>query len=141
MPCARSPRAAATRASRVRLFCLMRPVSSYVTLIPLWYTMYHLHASRRKEDEMSTAISIVRADGEGARLWFYGGGIHTWLATTSETGGVFLLFDDVMTRGKTTPLHSHPVHETLYVLEGEILVHIDGKNHSVGPRGVAMVPR
>jgi quercetin dioxygenase-like cupin family protein len=91
---------------------------------------------------MNKLVSIVRAEGEGEKLWFYGGGIHTWLATSSETGGAFLLFDDVMTRGKTTPLHSHPqVDETLYVLEGEILVHVDGREQRLGIGSMAMVPR
>lgn len=87
-------------------------------------------------------VPIVRVEGEGEKLWFYGGGVHTWLATSSETGGVFLLFDDVMTRGKTTPLHSHPeVDETFYMLEGEILLNVDGREHKVGSGSVAMVPR
>jgi Uncharacterized conserved protein, contains double-stranded beta-helix domain len=91
---------------------------------------------------MTHVVPIVRADGEGEKLWFYGGGIHTWLATSAETGGAFLLFDDVMTRGKTTPLHSHPeVDETLYMLEGEILVHIDGREQRLGPSGVVVFPR
>src|SRR6266699_5276324 len=91
---------------------------------------------------MNKLVSIVRAEGEGEKLWFYGGGIHTWLATSSETGGAFLLFDDVMTRGKTTPLHSHlEVDETLYVLEGEILVHVDGREQRLGRGSMAMVPR
>src|SRR5260370_15917865 len=91
---------------------------------------------------MSTLVPIVRVEGEGEKLWFYGGGVHTWLATNAETGGAFLLFDDVLTRGKTTPLHSHPeVDETLYMLEGEILVHIDGREQTLGSGGVAMFPR
>ncbi len=91
---------------------------------------------------MSTLVPIVRNAGEGEKLWFYGGGVHTWLATSSETGGALLLFDDVMTMGKTTPLHSHPdVDETLYVLDGEILVHVDGRDQKLGRGGVAMVPR
>ncbi|MEP6753565.1 MAG: cupin domain-containing protein [Candidatus Dormiibacterota bacterium] len=89
----------------------------------------------------STLSPIVRAEGEGERLWFYGGGVHTWLATSAETGGAFLLFDDVMTRGKMTPLHTHPVDEALYVLDGAIRVHIEGREHDVAQGGVAMVPR
>src|SRR5260370_24860512 len=47
-----------------------------------------------------------------------------------------------MTGGKTTPLHSLPeVDETLYMLEGEILVHIDGREQTLGSGGVAMFPR
>ncbi len=91
---------------------------------------------------MNKVVSIVRADGEGEKLWFYGGGVHTWKATSAETGGAFLLFEDVMTRGKVTPLHQHPdVDETLYVLEGEILVYLDGQERQLGPHGVAVAPR
>src|SRR5258708_33310520 len=91
---------------------------------------------------MSTLVPIVRGEGEGEKLWFYGGGVHTWLATNAETGGAFLLFDDVMTKGKTTPLHSHPeVDETLYMLDGEILVHIDGREQTLGSGGGAIFPR
>jgi quercetin dioxygenase-like cupin family protein len=91
---------------------------------------------------MSTAVSIVRADGEGERLRFWGGGILTMKATAAETGGAFMLFEDHMSQGKTTPLHVHAAEdEALYVLEGEILVHIDGEDHPVGPRGIAVAPR
>jgi quercetin dioxygenase-like cupin family protein len=91
---------------------------------------------------MSAAVSIVRADGEGEHLRFWGGGVLTMKATAEETDGAFLLFEDLMSQGKTTPLHAHANEdEALYVLEGEILVHIDGKNHPVGPRGVAIAPR
>lgn len=91
---------------------------------------------------MSTAVSIVRAEGEGEHLRFWGGGLLTIKASAEETGGAFLLFEDFMAQGKTTPLHTHANEdETLYVLEGEILVHLDGTDHRVGPRGVAVAPR
>lgn len=91
---------------------------------------------------MSTAVPIVRADGEGERLRFMGGGLITLKATVEETGGAFLLFDDLMPQGKMTPLHMHENEdETLYVLEGELRVHIDGADHTVGARGIAMAPR
>jgi len=91
---------------------------------------------------MTKLVPIVLCEGGGEKLWFYGGGAHTWLATSAQTGGAFLLFDDVMARGKTTPLHTHPeVDETLYVLDGEILVHVDGREQTLGRGGMAMVPR
>ncbi|CAN5260315.1 hypothetical protein BH20ACT16_BH20ACT16_09300 [soil metagenome] len=53
-----------------------------------------------------------------------------------------LLIEDLMTEGKTTPLHTHDGEdEALYVLEGELLVHIDGTDHPVVAGGFAMVPR
>src|SRR5947209_6559088 len=89
-----------------------------------------------------SAVPIIRNEGEGERLWFFGGGVHTWKATAEETDGAFLLFEDHMSAGKTTPLHVHANEdEALYVLEGEILVHVDGKSHAVGARGVAVAPR
>jgi hypothetical protein len=63
-------------------------------------------------------------------------------ATSEETDGAFILLEDRMVRGKTTPLHTHPnVDETLIVLEGEILVYAEGREHRVGPRGVAVALR
>lgn len=91
---------------------------------------------------VSTSVPIIRAENEGERRWFYGGGVHTWKATAEETGGAFLLFEDRMDCGKVTPLHSHPdSDETFYVLEGEILLHIAGQEHHVGAGGLAVAPR
>lgn len=91
-------------------------------------------------DTVSTRAPIVRAAGEGEQRWFYGGGLHTWKATTEETGGAFFLFEDRLERGKITPLHTHPSDETMYVLEGEILVHMDGTEHRVGTGGMVVAP-
>jgi quercetin dioxygenase-like cupin family protein len=91
---------------------------------------------------MSTAGTIIRGEGEGERLWFAGGGLWTMKATAEETDGAFILLEDRMMRGKTTPLHTHPnVDETLIVLEGEILVYAEGREHRLGPRGVAVALR
>lgn len=91
---------------------------------------------------MGAAVPIVRAAGEGEHLRFYGGGLLTMKATSAETAGAFLLFEDYLQAGKTTPLHVHANEdELLYVLEGEVLVHIDGTDHPLGPRGVAVAPR
>ena len=63
-------------------------------------------------------------------------------ATAAESDGAFVRFEDHTPQGKTTPLHVHANEdETLYVLDGEIVVHIDGENHRLGPRGIAVAPR
>lgn len=91
---------------------------------------------------MTTAIPIVRAEGEGERLWFYGGGVFTIKATSAETGGSLFMFEDTMVRGKTTPLHLHPEEEeAVYVIEGELLVHVDGQEHPVSTGGLFVAPR
>jgi quercetin dioxygenase-like cupin family protein len=91
---------------------------------------------------MTTGVPIVRAEGEGEKLWFFGGGIHTWKATAAETRGAFFLFEDFLTQSKTTPLHCHPeADETLYVLEGEIVIQIAGREHAIGRGAVTVAPR
>jgi quercetin dioxygenase-like cupin family protein len=90
----------------------------------------------------TTAVPIIRGEGEGERRWFAGGGVHTVKVTAEETDGAFILLEVQMVQGKTTPLHTHPnLDETLIVLEGEILVYAEGTEHRVGPRGVAVAPR
>jgi quercetin dioxygenase-like cupin family protein len=90
----------------------------------------------------ATLPAVVRAAGDGQQRWFYGGGVHTWLATSEETGGAFLLFEDAMDTGKRTPLHTHPeADETMFVLQGEILVHLDGAEERIGAGGLVMAPR
>jgi quercetin dioxygenase-like cupin family protein len=91
---------------------------------------------------MINAMSVVRERGDGEHRSFCGGGLMTFKATSEETGGAFLLFEDQMSHGKLTPLHVHANEdETFYVLEGELLVHIDGVEHHVAERGMAMIPR
>jgi quercetin dioxygenase-like cupin family protein len=91
---------------------------------------------------MSTAVPIIRQHGEGERMWFAGGGVFTWKATAAETGGAFLMFEDRMERGKVTPLHTHPDQdEAIYVLDGEILAHVDDTEHRVGAGGLFFAPR
>lgn len=52
------------------------------------------------------------------------------------------MFEDVMGQGTTTPLHRRrEADETVYVLEGEIVVNVDGKESRVGPGGVTFTPK
>jgi quercetin dioxygenase-like cupin family protein len=93
-------------------------------------------------DTKKQATSFIRQAGEGERRWFYGGGVHTWLAKAEETGGAFLINQDVMERGKVTPMHIHPeTDETLYILSGEILMNMDGVEQRVGAGGLTVALR
>jgi quercetin dioxygenase-like cupin family protein len=91
---------------------------------------------------VSGAVPIIRQEGEGEQLWFAGGGVFTMKASAAETDGSFILLEDRMVRGKTTPLHLHPNEdEAVYVLEGEILVDVEGEQHRVGQGGLFVAPR
>ena len=90
---------------------------------------------------MSSAIPVVLGQDAGDYVWF-GAGLLTFKVTGEQSGGVFMLTEDTMGRGKTTPLHVHPVHdETIYVIAGEVIVHVDGVEHTAGPGSVAAIPR
>jgi quercetin dioxygenase-like cupin family protein len=92
--------------------------------------------------QQETLTPTIRNSGDAERRWFYGSGVHTWLATAEDTGGAFLLFEDAMDKGKRTPLHSHPdADESMYVLAGEIVMHLDGVEHRIAPGGLAVAPR
>ena len=84
----------------------------------------------------NVASAVVLQPGEGARRWFFGGGVQTWKATEEDTAGAFLLFEDEMALNKVTPLHTHPdSDETMYILAGEILMNMDGTEHRVAAAG------
>jgi len=91
---------------------------------------------------METLAVTVRDSGEGEQRWFYGGGLHTWKVTSEESGGAFLLFEFVGAQGKVTPVHIHPAcDETFYILEGEILLDLDGQRRALAAGGVVAIPR
>lgn len=88
------------------------------------------------------ANSIVRKAEEGERMWFLGGGTHTWKALAEETGNSLLVFEDDLERGKVTPMHLHPdVDEALYIIEGEILLNVEGDECTVSAGGFTFAPR
>jgi quercetin dioxygenase-like cupin family protein len=91
---------------------------------------------------MNARVPILRAAGERDQRSFLGGGHHTWKLMTEDTGGDFFLFEDVMAQGKCTPLHCHPeADETVYILEGEILVNVDGQESRVTAGGMTFTPK
>lgn len=91
---------------------------------------------------MPTTTALVRNADQAECRWFYGGGLHSWLVHEGETSDGFLLFEDTVDPGKLTPLHTHPAaDETFYLLDGSILLHIDGVEHELRTGGVAVIPR
>src|SRR5215207_1853552 len=90
---------------------------------------------------MSAVVPTVITQEAGESVWF-GGGLVTFKVTTEQSGGVLCLIEHAASRGKRTPLHLHADHdETVYVFEGELLLHIDGVEHTAGPGAVVWIPR
>jgi len=82
---------------------------------------------------------IVRHAGEGEKYWFLGGGIWTWKTHPGVDGELSIVVVD-MDEGKMTPLHTHPIAESLWVLDGRIRYHIDGREHLLEAGDFVLVP-
>jgi quercetin dioxygenase-like cupin family protein len=86
-------------------------------------------------------MTLVRDTHEGDLVWFTSS-LITFKATSAETGGGFVLFEMLAPRGKATPLHLHPNEdESFYVLEGELLAHVDGREVRAGQGAFVSFPR
>lgn len=90
---------------------------------------------------MTNPISATTQQEEVDSVWF-GGGLITFKVTSEQSGERLVLVEHAAGRGKTTPLHLHEEHdETVYVLEGELLLHIDGVEKSAAPGDCIFIPR
>lgn len=83
---------------------------------------------------------IVLDRDEGEALWF-NNDLLTFKATGAETGGAFLVVEELARGGKVTPLHTHSEEEeTFYILEGGALFHLDGGEQELGAGAFVSVP-
>src|ERR1041384_3600633 len=90
---------------------------------------------------MSSAVPLVLEKGAGEYIWF-GAGLFTFKVTSEQSGGVFMLTEVTMSRGKTTPFHVHEGHdETTYLIEGEMIFNLDGVEELAHEGAVVAVPR
>jgi len=80
------------------------------------------------------------APGEGETLWF--GGAHQTVKAPGEwSDGAFSLVEVTAPRGRATPLHRDPSDETFYLLDGELLFHVEGDEHRAGAGDTVSVRR
>ena len=90
---------------------------------------------------MNRTEPVITKQEAGDNLWF-GGGLVSLKVTSEQSGDTLILFEHAASRGKRTPLHLHPDHdETIYIFEGELLLHINGVEYTAGPGAVVWVPR
>jgi mannose-6-phosphate isomerase-like protein (cupin superfamily) len=85
--------------------------------------------------------TVALADREGEAHWFFGG-LYTLKATGADTGGAMTVFEVLAGVEAGPPLHVHEREdEALYVLEGEIELHVGDLVTRLGPGGCAFAPR
>jgi quercetin dioxygenase-like cupin family protein len=87
------------------------------------------------------AQPTVALPGDGELRWYRDRLVDLRL-TGAQTGERVSLVEIEMAAGSDTPLHRQPYDdETLYVLSGTLVVHLDGEEHTVGAGGVVFIPR
>ncbi|MGB9377840.1 MAG: cupin domain-containing protein [Mycobacteriales bacterium] len=73
--------------------------------------------------------AVAPSDGES--IWF-NGALQDIKLRGDWSDDALSLVEVASTQGRATGLHADPSHETFYILEGELLFHIDGEEHSAG---------
>ena len=84
--------------------------------------------------------ALFGAAGEGEVLWF-NGALVTILVPGAWSDERFSLAEVAMPKGRATALHTDPSDETLHVIEGEFLVHVDGEDRTVAANETIAIRR
>jgi quercetin dioxygenase-like cupin family protein len=79
------------------------------------------------------------ARGEGEAIWF-NGALMNVKVPGEWSDDAFSLVEVTSTEGRATGLHIDPSHETFYVLEGELLFHVDGEERRAEAGDSVAVP-
>jgi quercetin dioxygenase-like cupin family protein len=80
------------------------------------------------------------ARGEGEAIWLNGALVN--LKSAGEwSDGRFVFAEIALPRGRATGLHIDPTDETFYVLEGEVLFHLDGEEYRAGAGETVQIRR
>jgi len=85
--------------------------------------------------------ALIRHRDEGVATWFLNS-LVTTKASAAETGGHFSLTEHLVTAAANPPMHAHTdEEESMYVLDGELEVEVDGTVTVVGTGAFALIPR
>jgi len=77
---------------------------------------------------MERQIIYLNEDSNLERARWYMGGFLTFIATGKDTNGKYALIETIMRKGLEPPGHTHTLEdESFYVLEGEMLFTVGGK--------------
>ncbi len=76
----------------------------------------------------------------GDAIWFNGALQNVKLPGDWSEDAISLV-EVASTRGRATGLHTDPSHETFYILEGELLFHVDGAEQRAGAGATVAIRR
>ena len=85
--------------------------------------------------------TLIRHRDEGDATWFLNS-LVTTKATNDETGGSFGIAEHLVTPACNPPMHVHTdEEESMYVLDGELELEVDGEIQVVRAGSFALTPR
>jgi quercetin dioxygenase-like cupin family protein len=87
----------------------------------------------------ATSLHAV-APLEGDAIWF-NGALQNIKVPGAWSADAFSLVEVTSIEGRATGLHTDPSHETFYLLEGELLFHVDGDEHRARPGETVAIRR
>lgn len=90
--------------------------------------------------QQAATAAVVRRAGEGPKRWFFGGGVMTWKVGSEDGAGDLLVIEDELAGGKVTPVHTHPIAESLSVLEGALRYRVESDDVDLSAGDFIMVP-
>lgn len=91
--------------------------------------------------EACAGKAVIQSADDGEPFWF-DGGLMTMKARPDATSGSLSIVDVIVPHGKATPLHVHPdAEESFYVIEGDIVLHVDGSDHQLTTGATTTVRR
>lgn len=90
--------------------------------------------------EATMLSPVIRRAGEGSKRWFYGGGVWTWKLSAEDSDDLSVV-EVELDGGKQTPVHTHPVAESAWILEGRLRYRIEADDFELGVGDYVMVPR
>ena len=88
------------------------------------------------------AERAVFTDPDTQPVLDFAGSSERLLVSGPQTGGEFALADSAAPRGHTVPRHRHlRATETFIIMDGQVLMEVDGDRRTAGPGHVAVLPR
>ncbi|MCC7075900.1 MAG: cupin domain-containing protein [Acidimicrobiia bacterium] len=82
---------------------------------------------------------VARQAGEGTPIWMLGG-LYEVKASGKETDGQATVMEMTIPAGMGPPPHIHPGPEIVYILEGTVQYHVEGRAIPGGPGSLFYIP-
>lgn len=76
--------------------------------------------------------TVVRTPGQGDAYWVLGG-LYEVLASSEDTEGAATIMHFTIPADAGPPPHTHPGSESVYVVEGTAIFHVNDETHEAGP--------